>query len=749
RELSARTDALRPDREIRKHALTAHSLVDERDWVLAGCQQIASLDSESQVQRATLDRNLAELGPGWSPERVHAVDPSPAATHRMLNVARTYQSALRRRAILVRRHNALAKISKRRIAELNEQMKSLGDVSLDQELETTRSRLGELQRLGHLDLREVQLELQLSGLRQQVARLEGREALPKWVLVMLLLLFIAGATISAVGFYTGVTMNGVAGACLFLVGLTGLGVGYGLKKHAETNALDDVAQLRSDVRAMEEQLRETRDAISKVSGLTEPKSEGTETAPDAGGRQAQLIAAAARRLAELEQLAITNTMIQTRRRRLSELRLRIREAQRGLGDARQQWCQIVVGIGLPETVKIDEAFETWQRVVEAREAHRCWEMAQAEIDRQNASLDNVRCRIEELARCIPAWQLDAEHPPAALDRIAAGLQELEAQRQQRLELLRELRACRREAAGLRKKLNHLRHKRSALLVKGGAVNRNEFVERAQAADRRREFEECLALANAELEAAAATEPDLAIVEEDLVSFNAEENSEHIQVLKLEQEDLQADLQRAFEQLGSVKQSIAELEDDRKSTRMRYERAQVRHDLKAAAQRWLAVNLASRALDRMRSRFERTCQPPTLSAACEFLKQLTGGKYSTIWTPLGKRNLCVDDDRGNTFRVEQLSNGTREQLFLTIRLAMVCEFAREGIELPLVLDDILVNFDQSRTEAAVDALLHFREGGQQILLFTCHLHLAHLFQSRGIEPIWLPAHNAVLEERLAG
>ncbi|MEX2286948.1 MAG: hypothetical protein WD648_07660 [Planctomycetaceae bacterium] len=73
----------------------------------------------------------------------------------------------------------------------------------------------------------------------------------------------------------------------------------------------------------------------------------------------------------------------------------------------------------------------------------------------------------------------------------------------------------------------------------------------------------------------------------------------------------------------------------------------------------------------------------------------------------------------------------------------------GFHPPYSLDDILVNFDQSRTEAAVDALLHFREGGQQILLFTCHLHLAHLFQSRGIEPIWLPAHNAVLEERLAG
>jgi uncharacterized protein YhaN len=132
-----------------------------------------------------------------------------------------------------------------------------------------------------------------------------------------------------------------------------------------------------------------------------------------------------------------------------------------------------------------------------------------------------------------------------------------------------------------------------------------------------------------------------------------------------------------------------------------------------------------------------------------LQQLTAGRYSTIWTPLGKRHLCIDDDRGNSFRVEQLSNGTREQLFLAIRFAMVRDFAERGIELPLVLDDILVNFDQERTEAAVEALLKFVEDGQQVLLFTCHLHLAQLFQKRGIEPTWLPGHKAAIEERLAG
>jgi uncharacterized protein YhaN len=76
-------------------------------------------------------------------------------------------------------------------------------------------------------------------------------------------------------------------------------------------------------------------------------------------------------------------------------------------------------------------------------------------------------------------------------------------------------------------------------------------------------------------------------------------------------------------------------------------------------------------------------------------------------------------------------------------------AEQGIELPMVFDDVLVNFDQQRTEAAVETLLEFAEQNQQVLFFTCHLHLAHLFEARGHKPIWLPGQNLAQQERRAG
>jgi hypothetical protein len=131
---------------------------------------------------------------------------------------------------------------------------------------------------------------------------------------------------------------------------------------------------------------------------------------------------------------------------------------------------------------------------------------------------------------------------------------------------------------------------------------------------------------------------------------------------------------------------------------------------------------------------------TLRMASSYLHRMTSGRYHKIWAPLGEDFLCIDDEYNRTFRVEQLSGGTREQLFLAIRFALAREFADRGIELPMVMDDLFVNFDEERTDAALDCLLELARSGQQILFFTCHQHLAERFASRDVETLWLPGHR---------
>jgi hypothetical protein len=78
--------------------------------------------------------------------------------------------------------------------------------------------------------------------------------------------------------------------------------------------------------------------------------------------------------------------------------------------------------------------------------------------------------------------------------------------------------------------------------------------------------------------------------------------------------------------------------------------------------------------------------------------------------------------------------------LSLRLALVALLARRGVELPMILDDVLVNFDAQRAVAAVEVLHDFSQRGHQLLLLTCHEHLALLFANHQLDVRRLPSNH---------
>jgi len=75
-------------------------------------------------------------------------------------------------------------------------------------------------------------------------------------------------------------------------------------------------------------------------------------------------------------------------------------------------------------------------------------------------------------------------------------------------------------------------------------------------------------------------------------------------------------------------------------------------------------------------------------------------------------------------VEGMSEGTCDQLYLALRLAAIEQHATGHEPMPVILDDLLVTFDDDRASAVLPIL---RDLGTrtQVLLFTHHRHLVHL------------------------
>ena len=141
----------------------------------------------------------------------------------------------------------------------------------------------------------------------------------------------------------------------------------------------------------------------------------------------------------------------------------------------------------------------------------------------------------------------------------------------------------------------------------------------------------------------------------------------------------------------------------------------------------ACLLVTLAIDRHRSRY----QDPLIARASTLFAALTGGAFARLVLDYRDGDaLTIVAERADRLRVSiaGLSEGTRDQLYLALRLAALGEFGARADPLPFVCDDLLVSFDDRRAELALEVLA---EAGAtlQVVLFTHHEHVVDLAQAR--------------------
>lgn len=130
--------------------------------------------------------------------------------------------------------------------------------------------------------------------------------------------------------------------------------------------------------------------------------------------------------------------------------------------------------------------------------------------------------------------------------------------------------------------------------------------------------------------------------------------------------------------------------------------------------YYALELAQDALHSATTQLQRRFAPRISRRAQELFGKLTGGRYTrlTLEQDLSVSTSAADED---TLRTAQWrSDGTTDQLYLALRLAVAQELTPDA---PLILDDTLVRFDDQRLAAAM-ALLKEEARHRQVILFTC-------------------------------
>lgn len=207
----------------------------------------------------------------------------------------------------------------------------------------------------------------------------------------------------------------------------------------------------------------------------------------------------------------------------------------------------------------------------------------------------------------------------------------------------------------------------------------------------------------------------------LSAFDAETATQRSLELEAERAQLDNESKELFAALDREERRKKELEAGVGAEIAAQMRSHAEGELVAAAREWAVLKLGARLLGTAIERHREASQDPLLARAGELFRLLTGGTFIELGSTYDEGDhpvLVGKRARGESVRVEGLSEGTRDQLYLALRLAYVESYAAKLEPPPFIADDIFVTFDDERTAHGIEALVDIGKH-VQCLLFTHH------------------------------
>lgn len=146
------------------------------------------------------------------------------------------------------------------------------------------------------------------------------------------------------------------------------------------------------------------------------------------------------------------------------------------------------------------------------------------------------------------------------------------------------------------------------------------------------------------------------------------------------------------------------------------------------ERYSRLKIAAVVLNQAIERFRDKNQGPILTHAGRIFAELTCGSFAGIRADYDEKGtpvlVGVRPDDGGVVGVAGMSDGTADQLYLSLRLAGLLDYLERNEPMPFIVDDILIQFDDQRAVAALKALGELSQK-TQVIFFSHHRHLLTL------------------------
>lgn len=494
-----------------------------------------------------------------------------------------------------------------------------------------------------------------------------------------------------------------------------------LKRH------QDALELLARRQNAENQLQALHQRVEALrQALTERLALPATTRLDDGLRQARERLETAQRIAG--QRSTLETQIQDAQRRLVPLQTALTQAESQWQEWQQAWQAALAEAGHEDTLPVEQ--------LETRLAR------MQDIQTLLAQMDSLRADdIEPLQNALDSWMRHARTladqlmPDASADMSAQDMtltlagrlktarqneaehhrlqqqqardrQALEAARQQQIQvdaLLQPLRV----AVGI-----------DDMSLLGPAIARSED---------RRQIEHEIRRIETALREAGDGQP-IESLRTEAASIEPDQLQVELNRLGTEAGQVVEEISRLSARHGQLKAAFDALNGSDAAARAAARQQEAAAGMAEAAERYLRLKTAARLLQWSMERFRQTRQGPMLARASEIFQALTLGSFSRLLVDADShdspRLVSIRTDGNKPVEVPGLSEGTRDQLYLALRLAALDQQASQGNCMPLIADDLFINFDDRRTAAGLQVLGDVSRR-MQVILLTHHDHLVPL------------------------
>jgi uncharacterized protein YhaN len=219
-------------------------------------------------------------------------------------------------------------------------------------------------------------------------------------------------------------------------------------------------------------------------------------------------------------------------------------------------------------------------------------------------------------------------------------------------------------------------------------------------------------------------------------------------------ELDRDILSATRGMGSIENGLTAMGVESGASEAAARAQEALERVRVQVERFARAKIGAVILAREIERYRQENQGPMLTSASKMFARLTLGRFTGVRAGYDDKDKptikCVRAGNINMegeVDVEGLSEGTRDQLYLSLRLASLLRYADLAEPMPLVLDDVLVQFDDERSRAALELIAEL-SGRMQVLFFTHHTRLVELARST-VPAASLTVHELSSPARLAG